>query len=209
MIRDAAKAVLKALLAEKDFLNELDDKVGDGDHGLNMARGAQTAIEALNELDDGTDLAEILQTIGEAFTANVGGTAGRLYGAALSEAATVVDENSALDAATLEKIFGAVVDTIQTRGNAQAGDKTMLDVLIPIHDSFSAEVCADKTFEEILTQARDAARDGLENTKTLAAKKGRAASLGKKSVGFEDPGAASSLIIFRALCGQWKSGLRN
>ena len=85
----------------------------------------------------------------------------------------------------------------------------MLDVLIPIRDSFSAETCADKTFEEILTRARDAARDGLENTKTLAAKKGRAASLGKKSVGFEDPGAASSLIIFRALCGQWKSGLRN
>ena len=209
MIRDAAKAVLNAILSEKDFLNELDEKIGDGDHGLNMSGGAQAALEALDELDEDANLATILQTIGEAVTANVGGTAGPLYGAALSEAAAVVDENSALDAATLEKFFGAVVDAIQTRGNAQAGDKTMLDVLIPIRDSFSAEVCADKSFEEILTLARDAARDGLENTKTLAAKKGRAASLGKKSVGFEDPGAASSLIIFRALCGQWKSGLRN
>lgn len=209
MIRDAAKTVLKTLLTEKDFLNELDDKIGDGDHGLNMARGAQSAIETLDALDDDADLATILQAIGEAFTANVGGTSGRLYGAALSEAAAVVDEDSDLDAATLEKIFGAVVDAIQTLGNAQAGDKTMLDVLIPIRDSFSPEVCADKSFEEILTQARDAARDGLENTKALVAKKGRAASLGKKSVGFEDPGAASSLIIFRALCGQWKIGLRN
>ena len=96
MVRDAAKAVLKALLTEKDFLNELDGKVGDGDHGLNMARGAQSAIEALDVLDDDADLATILQAIGEAFTANVGGTAGRLYGAALSEAAAVVgkDNNS-------------------------------------------------------------------------------------------------------------------
>ena len=92
MVRDAAKAVLKALLTEKDFLNELDGKVGDGDHGLNMARGAQSAIEALDVLDDDADLATILQAIGEAFTANVGGTAGRLYGAALSEAAAVVDD---------------------------------------------------------------------------------------------------------------------
>ena len=207
MIRDAAKSVLKTLLTEKDFLNELDDKVGDGDHGLNMARGAQTAIEALDALDDDADLAEILQAIGEAFTANVGGTSGRLYGAALSEAAAVVDENSALDAATLEKFFGAVVDAIQTRGNAERGDKTMLDVLIPIHEAFRAENCAGKSFDEILTQARDAARDGAEFTKTIAAKKGRAVALGAKSVGCEDPGAASALIIFRALLAQWKSNL--
>ena len=209
MIRDAAKTVLKTILSEKDFLNELDEKVGDGDHGSNMAGGAQAAKEALDKLDDGEDLAKILQAIGDAFTANVGGSAGSLYGAALQEAATVVDENSELDAVTLEKIFGAVVEAIQIRGNAQLGDKTMLDVLIPIRETFRAENCAGKSLEEILTQARDAARDGLEFTKTLAAKKGRAASLGKKSVGFEDPGAASSLIIFRTLCAQWKTSLRN
>ena len=208
MIRDATEAVLKAILSEKDFLNDLDAKIGDGDHGSNMAGGAQAALEALDALDDDADLATILQTIGEAVTANVGGTAGPLYGAALSEAAKVVDDDSEPDAATLEKVFGAVVDAIQIRGNAVLGEKTMLDVLIPIRDSFRAENCAGKSLEEILTAARDAARDGLEFTKTIAATKGRAASLGKKSIGFEDPGAASSLIIFRALCVRWKSDLR-
>lgn len=209
MIRDAAEAIFKAILSEKDFLNELDEKISDGDHGSNMAIGVQAAEEALNELDDGEDLSKVLQVIGEAFTANVGGTAGPLYGAAFSEAATVIDEDSELDAATLEKIFGAVVEAIQIRGNAELGEKTMLDVLIPIRDSFRAENCAGKSLEEILTQARDAARNGLEFTKTIAAKKGRAASLGKKSIGFEDPGAASALIIFRALCARWKNDLRN
>jgi len=209
MTRDAIDAVIRALLNEKDFLNGLDEKIGDGDHGLNMARGAQAVGDALGELDDGADTKKILHTIGAAVTANVGGSAGPLYGAALSAAADVLDENSAVDAATLEKIFGAVISEIQKRGNAVQGEKTMLDVLIPIHESFSAENCAGKSLEEILTQARDAARDGLEFTKTIAAKKGRAAALGNKSVGFEDPGAASTLIIFRALCGFWKDNLRN
>ena len=208
MTRDAIDAVIRALLKEKDFLNELDFKIGDGDHGLNMARGAQAISDALADLDDGADTKIFLQAIGNAVTANVGGSAGPLYGAGILAAADVVDENSAVDAATLKKIFGAIVDEIQRRGNSQCGDKTMLDVLIPIRESFSAENCAGKSFEEILTQARDAARDGLEFTKTVAAKKGRAAALGNKSIGFEDPGAASALIIFRALCGFWKDSLR-
>lgn len=207
MIRDEALAVIKAILNEKDFLNELDDKIGDGDHGSNMASGALAAMEALNNLNDSADLKKILQVLGDAVNDNVGGTAGPLYGAALSAAAEVVEKNSAFDAVTLEKFFDAAVEAIQTRGNSKRGDKTMLDVLIPIRDTFKN--CAGKSLEEILTQARDAARDGLEFTKTIAANKGRAASLGNKSIGFEDPGAASALIIFRALCSRWKDSLRS
>ncbi|MBQ3451808.1 MAG: dihydroxyacetone kinase subunit L [Selenomonadaceae bacterium] len=209
MTMAAAETVIKALLSEKDYLNGLDEKIGDGDHGSNMASGALATKEALDEADDDADLKKILQAAGDAVIMNVGGTAGPLYGAAFLSAAEVVNKKSALDAATLEKIFGAAVEGIQKRGNAQLGDKTMLDVLIPIHEAFKAENCAGKTFEEILTAARDAARGGLEFTKTIAAKKGRAASLGEKSIGFEDPGAASALIIFRALCGYWKDSLRN
>lgn len=207
MTRDAATTVIKALLTEKDFLNDLDEKIGDGDHGLNMARGATAAADALEELD-GDDPKKILQAVGNAVIMSVGGSAGSLYGAGLLAAAEVLDENSALDAPTLEKVFGAVVDEIQKRGQANRGDKTMLDVLIPIHETFKPENCAGKDFETLLTEARDAARDGLEFTKTLVATKGRAAALKKKSVGFEDPGAASALIIFRALCGYWKDSFR-
>ena len=207
MTRDAVTTVIKALLSEKDFLNDLDEKIGDGDHGLNMARGATAAADALEELDD-DDPKKILQAVGNAVIMNVGGSAGSLYGAGLLAAAEVLDENSAPDAPTLEKVFGAIVDEIQQRGQATQGDKTILDVLIPIHETFKAENCAGKNFETLLTEARDAARDGLEITKTLIATKGRAAALKKKSVGFEDPGAASALIIFRALCGYWKDSFR-
>ena len=209
MIKDAAGAVIKALLQDKEYLSQLDAKIGDGDHGLNMARGATAAEEALDELDDSANIQEVLQAIGDAVLMNVGGTAGPLYGTGFLEASKVVDENSKLDAATLEKVFGAMVEGIKRRGRSDKGDKTMLDVLIPIHDSFKAENTVGKTFEEILTEARDAARDGVEYTKTIPARKGRASYFGEKSIGFEDPGAMSSLIMFRALCGYWKDSLKN
>ena len=206
MIRDAAEAVIKAILAEKDYLNDLDEKIGDGDHGSKMADGARAIKEALDATGDAS-LKKFLQATGDAVIMNVGGTAGPLYGAALLEAAKVVNKNSKLDAATLEKIFSAAVEGIQKRGNAKLGEKTMLDVLIPIRDTFNAENCAGKELEEILTEARGAARDGLEFTKTIVAKKGRAASIKEKSIGFEDAGAASVAIIFRVLCGFWKDHL--
>lgn len=209
MIKDAAGAVIKALLTEKEYLSQLDAKIGDGDHGLNMARGATAAAEALDELDDSANIKEILQAIGEAVLMNVGGTAGPLYGAGILEAAKVVDEKSKLDAPTLEKVFAAIVAGIQRRGKSDKGDKTMLDALIPIRDALKAENTGGKTFEEILTLARDAGRDGVEYTKTIPARKGRASYFGEKSIGYEDPGAMSSLIMFRALCGYWKDSLKN
>ena len=206
MIRDAVDTIVNAIISEKDYLSQLDAKIGDGDHGANMAQGAQSAIEALEELDDEElkDLQKVLQAIGEAIVMNVGGSAGPLYGAGILEAAKVVDENSSLDVETLEKMFGAAVSAIQKRGRAQKGDKTMLDVLIPIHECFKAENSAGKNLSDVLIEARDAAKDGVEYTKTIAAKRGRASYLGDRSIGFEDPGAVSSFIIYRTLCSYWK-----
>lgn len=207
MIRDAIETVVSVIISEKDYLSQLDAKIGDGDHGVNMALGANAATEALEELneDEVKDLKKVLQAIGEAIVMNVGGSAGPLYGAGILEISKVIDENSALDLTTLEKVFGAAISAIQRRGHAQKGDKTMLDVLIPIHECFKAENSAGKTLEEVLVEARNAARDGVEYTKTIAAKKGRASYLGNRSIGFEDPGAVSSLIIYQTLCNYWKN----
>lgn len=210
MIRDAVDAVVKTILSQKDYLSQLDAKIGDGDHGANMAQGANAAVEALEELDDAEleDLKKVLQAIGEAVIMNVGGSSGPLYGTGILEAAKVVDKNSALDVETLEKVFGAVVAGVQRRGHAQKGDKTMLDALIPIYETFKAENAAGKNLKTILTQARDAARDGVEYTKTIAAKRGRASYLGDRSIGFEDPGAMSSLLIYQTLCACWIDSLK-
>lgn len=204
MIKDALDAVVKVLTAEKDYLSDLDAKVGDGDHGINMARGAAAAVEAFDEMEDTDDLKEVLTAIGEAVVMNVGGTAGPLYGTAILEAAKVLDENSSPDILTLEKVFGAAVAGVQKRGHAQKGDKTMLDVLIPIHECFKPENAAGKSVEEVMIEARDAGRDGVEYTKTIPARRGRASYLGERSIGFEDPGAVSSLMICRTLFGYWK-----
>ena len=207
MVKDAVSAVIKAILSNKDYLSQLDAKIGDGDHGLNMARGAMAAEEAVEELDDAANVKEVLQVVGDAVLMNVGGTAGPLYGAGILATAEVVAEDSKLNAETLEKVFDAAVSAIQRRGRADKGDKTMLDVLIPIRDTFSEENTAGKSLEQILTEARDAARDGVEFTKTIPAKKGRASYFGDKSIGVEDPGAMSSFIIFRTLCSYWKENL--
>ena len=209
MIKNAVEAVVKAIFAEKDYLSQLDAKIGDGDHGANMAQGAQAALDALEELNDNEveDLKKVLQAIGEAVIMNVGGSSGPLYGTGILEAAKVADENSTLDLETLEKLFGAAVAGIQRRGHAQKGDKTMLDSLIPIYETFKAENSAGKDLKTVLTEARDAGRDGVEYTKTIAAKRGRASYLGDRSIGFEDPGAVSALLIFQTLCACWIDNL--
>ena len=91
------------------------------------------------------------------------------------------------------------IEAIQARGRADKGDKTMLDVLIPIHECFLPDNTAEKTLFEVLQEASKAAGDGVNFTKTIAARKGRASLVGERSIGIEDPGAVSSMIMYRAL----------
>lgn len=199
-IRDAVDAVIAAVMAQKDYLTAVDAKTGDGDHGLNMARGFAAAEERLAELPPDAPLAEVLHHIGRAFIENVGGAAGPLYGIAFVRAGEAVSGKTRLDVASFEKLFTAGIDAIQRRGKAVRGDKTMLDTLIPIRDAFLPENAEGKSLRECIEDALEAGRAGAEYTKTIAARRGRAALIGARSIGIEDPGAMSSLIMFRALC---------
>ena len=204
MMKDAVKSIANAVIAEKNYLTMLDTKTGDGDHGLNMARGAAAVLEAVDELDDNDLNAGVLcNAVGQAVIMNVGGAAGPLYGTGFVEASKTLDESAKLDVKTLQKFFEAMIAGIERRGHAKKGDKTMLDTLIPIYDTLHAAQETDgedKPLDEILEEALTAAREGMEFTKTIAAKRGRASLIGERSIGFEDPGAASALIIFRAFC---------
>ena len=166
-----------------------------------MARGFTAAEERLAELPVDAPLAEVLHEIGRAFIENVGGAAGPLYGIAFVRAGEAVGAKTRLDVASFEKLFSAGIDAIQRRGKAVRGDKTMLDTLIPIRDAFLPENAEGKSLRECLEDALEAGRAGAEYTKTIAARRGRAALIGTRSIGIEDPGAMSSLIMFRALCG--------
>ena len=199
-VRDAVDAVITAIRAQKDYLTAVDAKTGDGDHGLNMARGFSAAEERLAELPADAPIKDVLYHVGRAFIENVGGAAGPLYGIAFVRASEAVTAGTRLDVRSFEKLFTAALDAIQRRGRAERGDKTMLDTLIPIRDAFLSENAQGKSLRECLEEALNAGRAGAEYTKTIAARRGRAALIGVRSIGIEDPGAMSSLIMFRALC---------
>ena len=200
MLREAVKQICDEIISEKNYLTMLDTKIGDGDHGLNMARGAAAALETIEEFDEDetANSRELLQSVGQAFIMNVGGAAGPLYGTGLIEAAKTLTKESKLNAETLAKFLEAAVAGIKRRGHAKKGDKTMLDVLIPIHESVVANI--NEPIEKILDNALAAAKSGVEYTKTIAAKRGRASYIGERSIGYEDPGAVSTYIIFRTFC---------
>ena len=141
----------------------------------------------------------LTDTIGKAFIRNVGGAAGPLYGMGFVRASEVCDEDTKLSVASFEKLLGAAIAGIEKRGHAQKGDKTMLDVLIPIHECFLPEHAEGKTLFEVLQEASHAAKEGVDFTKTIAARRGRASLVGERSIGHEDPGAVSSMLMYRAL----------
>ena len=198
-IKDTLDAVAAAIIAQKDYLTDLDRQIADGDHGINMTRGFQAAMDAVEEMDDTTKPGPVLETIGKAFIHNVGGAAGPLYGTGFIKAAAVCDEDTKLNVASFEKLLGAAIAGIEKRGHAKKGDKTMLDTLIPIHACFLPENAEGKTLFEVLQDASHAAKEGVDYTKTIAARRGRASLVGERSIGHEDPGAVSSMLMYRAL----------
>lgn len=198
-ISEALEDVADAVIEQKDYLTELDAKIGDGDHGLNMARGMQAALDAVDKLPHDDEPAPVLQAIGQALLRNVGGAAGPLYGTGFVKAAAACDDSTRLDVASFAKLLSAAITGIEQRGHAQKGDKTMLDTLIPLLDSFQKAEAEGQTLSEALHHAEKVAMAGVDYTRTIAARKGRASLLGDQSIGTEDPGAASACIMYRAL----------
>lgn len=198
-IKDALDAVSAAVIAQKDYLTSLDAKIGDGDHGLNMARGFHAALEAVDEMDDTTKPAPVLHAIGKALIQNVGGAAGPLYGTGFLRAAEACDDSTTLNVTSIEKLLGAAIEGIKARGRADRGDKTMLDTLIPLHECFLPENAGDRPLLTVLARGAEAAKAGVDYTKKIPAKKGRASLVGERSIGVEDPGAMSAFIMYRAL----------
>ena len=198
-IQDTVEAVAAAIIEQKDYLTALDAEIGDGDHGLNMARGFEAVREAMDELGDESRPGPVFEAIGNALLETVGGAAGPLYATGFLKAAAVCDDDTNFSIANVEKTLGAAIKGIQARGRAVHGEKTMLDVLIPIHACFTPENAGDKTLFQCLAAASLVARDGVAYTKTIPATKGRASYVGERSIGHEDPGAVSSMIMFRAM----------
>ncbi|HEY7200187.1 MAG TPA: dihydroxyacetone kinase subunit DhaL [Candidatus Dormibacteraeota bacterium] len=187
------------LSARAEELTRLDAAIGDADHGTNMARGFR-AVREKALAQDHPEVSGLLKATGMALIGTVGGAAGPLYGTLfLRMSQATADRDGGLALADVRDALRAGVQGVADRGKAQAGDKTMLDALLPAMEALDAAVEAGAPADGALREAADAAQRGAEATVPLQARKGRASYLGERSIGHQDPGATSSAILLRTL----------
>ena len=192
------EGMAKKIEAEKEYLTELDNEIGDGDHGINLARGFEAVEKKLPSLAGG-DIGALLKGVGMQLVSTVGGASGPLYGTAFMKAGMACKGLTEIDGPAFVKAMEAAVDGIKMRGKATEGEKTMLDALCPALKVLQDDVTAGKSLKEALQDAAQAAEKGVEYTKTIIATKGRASYLGERSLGHHDPGATSSLYLLQVL----------
>ncbi|ASF40343.1 dihydroxyacetone kinase subunit L [Halobacillus halophilus] len=176
----------------KDELTSLDQAIGDGDHGINMSRGFQEAVNKISG-EEYSDVSEVWKDVATTLMSKVGGASGPLYGTVFLKMSTAVKGVENVDFQTFSSALKEAVAGIKQRGKAEAGEKTMLDVWEPLADKMSEVQDFDRQL--IL----DTAQSTMESTKDLVATKGRASYLKERSKGHIDPGAMSSYYVFEAL----------
>ena len=189
----------RALARHRAYLDRLDARLGDGDHGENMSVGLGEAVRALGGDDDAADPGEILRRLGQVLVASVGGAGGSLYGTAFMDAGIAVVGQRALDAHALAAAFDSASEGIARRGRCRAGDKTIYDAMRPAADAVAGAADAGGDVLDALDRAALAAWAGMRATRPLIARRGLALRLGERSRGHLDPGAVSCFLLVRAM----------
>jgi dihydroxyacetone kinase-like protein len=192
------REVEASVRVERDHLVQLDSAIGDGDHGINMARGFEAVVQALGA-DNGSPPGRLLIIAGRTLVSSVGGASGPLWGSALRAGGRVLGDQTSFDGAQLVQVLAAALASVKDLGTASLGDKTMVDALEPAVETLRARVAAGEPVAQAVEAAAAAAEAGMRATIPLQARKGRASYLGERSVGHQDPGATSTALILRAL----------
>ena len=185
---------------KKEELSRYDQAIGDGDHGVNMARGFKEVEKVLAQEHDPHDIGWWFQTVSRILLSKVGGASGPLYGTVFLKMASVCKGKSVLTHEEWVTAFSEARQGLKMRGKAEPGDKTMLDVWEPVVRYM------EQAKEQISWQmVKDIAEQSMIDTRAMVAKKGRASYLGERSRGHLDPGAVSSYYFFRTWADQpWK-----
>jgi len=192
--------VAKKVEENKDYLCELDGEVGDGDHGVSMTIGMRAVARAMKGFDESVAPSEVFQTAAEAYADDVGATIGPLYEAAFAAAATsAANKNELNNISDWAELYEAMAISIQLLGKAELGDKTMLDSFFPAVDHIKSLSTKGGSLSDALASTAKTALDAAIATKDLIPKKGRAARLGERAIGFQDAGATSLAIILQGI----------
>ncbi|AUY49548.1 dihydroxyacetone kinase subunit DhaL [Streptomyces sp. CB01881] len=190
------RAIAAAVEKEAQRLTELDSAIGDGDHGSNLRRGFTAVLAALDGLDPAGPGAVLTRT-GTTLISKVGGASGPLYGKAFRALGAALPGPAG--PAAFGEALAAGLQAVRGLGRAEPGDKTIVDAWTPALAAYRAAVAAGADLPRAAGAAADAAGQGALDTVPLQARKGRASYLGPRSVGHQDPGAASTALVFRAL----------
>lgn len=209
IVRDDAlewiKACANVLAENRDYLTQLDAAIGDADHGANMDRGFKAVITKMPEYSD-KDIGTIFKTVGMTLISTVGGAGGPLYGTFFLQAGMKTAGKMELSLSDWCVALEAALAGVVMRGKAEPGDKTMVDALTPAVNALKKALEDNTTEKQALDQCAEAARQGMEATTPLVARKGRASYLGERSAGHQDPGATSSYLLLRAAADTWGNG---
>ena len=186
--------VANKMVNSKDVLTQADKAIGDGDHGIGMARGFEAVGQKL-ETQSFTSIGDLFKSIGMTLMMSIGGAAGAVFGTLFRGAGKNTDDRSELDSQTLALALQDGLQAVKERGKAKPGDKTMVDALEPAVLK-AAELNA-APLDEALPEITEAARLGMEKTKEMVAALGKAKPLGERSLGHADPGSLSTYLIFK------------
>ena len=198
-VERAVKTTAATVLRNEKHFSDLDALAGDGDFGASLAAGFRVIEAELANLDRSSIGAYLLK-ISMIISKHVGGSSGPLWGTAFMKAGIFCKDKKTISLADLEKIASAAIDGIQQRGGAKPGDKTLIDVLIPVRDVIAKHARGDRDNNAALRDATAAAEEAAEKAKSWVARRGRQQFTGDRSIGTPDPGMVAVATILADLC---------
>jgi dihydroxyacetone kinase len=195
------RELITAIVGHREFLSEIDGLIGDGDHGINKAKGFSGCGARLDAMDasQAAQLPAALQQLSQALMDDIGGSMGPLYGSFFQGFADVLGPEQEMDATLFGQALARAVADVQEMGKAQVGDKTLIDTLAPALQAYRQSLQAGAGFREALQAMEAAAEAGKESTRHLQARIGRSARLGPRSIGVLDAGATSCWLILSTM----------
>ena len=203
-LQEWVREFARRVAVQRDLLTDLDAAIGDADHGTNLDRGLTAVVAALDAtLPAGA--APALKTTGMTLVSTVGGASGPLYGTFFLRMSAAAGPD-ALDAARFAAALRAGAEGLAARGRAVAGDKTMVDALLPACEALEAALADGADLPGALAAASRAAAAGRDATVPLQARKGRASYRGERSIGHQDPGATSAALLVAATAAAFGEG---
>ncbi|MFB3080969.1 MAG: dihydroxyacetone kinase subunit L [Nitrosomonadaceae bacterium] len=194
----AIQRASNALKNESDYINSLDQSMGDGDTGITLNKVADALLDYVKN-NPIVDVGKFLMSAGMATNKAAPSTLGTLTATALMRAGKLVKGKSEITSEELALMFKAAVEEIQQRGKAQLGDKTIVDAIHPASEAFAVAVAEDDTLSEAGNKAVVAAEAGRDRVTPLRSKIGRASWVGERTEGKLDPGCAALVVVLKAL----------